>query len=174
MNIIVAVDNEWGIGNKDSLLVTIRADLRNFAGLTKGKTVVYGSKTLATFPGKEPLKGRRNIILSRRPGFKVEGAEIASSVDEVLSLLKNENSDDVFIIGGGSIYKQFLDHCDMCYVTKIAASFEKDVYFPDIDNIPGWKLVYRSAERKSDPETDGTGDIAYFFTKYRRITEKQV
>ena len=169
MNIVVAVDREWGIGNRDRLLIAIREDLRNFAALTKGKTVIYGSRTLGTFPGGAPLKNRRNIILSRKKDFAAGNAEIAGSVEEALKLVEGEDPDDVFVIGGASIYSQFLPFCDCCYVTKIDKSFEKDVYFENIDKDPDWSLVYRSCEKKSDPETDGTGDVSFFFTKYRRI-----
>ncbi len=172
MNLIVAVDSEWGIGCRDSLLISIRADLRNFAKLTKEKTVIYGSKTLETFPGKAPLKGRRNIILSRKPDFKVENAEIARSVEDALSLVANENPSDVFVIGGGSIYSQFLPFCDCCYITKIDKSFEKDTYFPNIDENGAFRLVYRSSLRLSDAETDDIGGVAYYFTKYRRIANE--
>lgn len=169
MNIIVAVDKEWGIGNRGQLLMHIREDLRNFARLTKGKTVIYGSKTLETFPGKEPLKSRRNIILSRKENLEIENAEIAGSVEKAMELVANEDPEDVFVIGGGTVYSQFLPFCDCCYVTKIEKSFEKDVYFENIDADNGWKLVYRSSERQSDAETDETGGVGFYFTKYRRI-----
>ena len=84
---IVAVDRGWGIGNKGELLCRVRDDLKNFRAVTSGKTVILGSKTLATFPNGQPLKNRRNIILSRRPEYKVEGAEVAHSLDEALSMI---------------------------------------------------------------------------------------
>ncbi len=167
MNIIVAVDKEWGIGNKNSLLISIREDLRQFARLTKGKTVIYGSKTLETFPGKVPLKGRRNIILSGKLEG-VENAEIARSVEDALAMVSGEDPENVFVIGGGSVYRQFLPYCDCCYVTKILEIFEKDVYFPDLEVSEDWEPVYRSSLRHSYAGTDGTGGIGYFFTKYRR------
>ncbi|MBO4262125.1 MAG: dihydrofolate reductase [Clostridia bacterium] len=172
MNLIVAVDSEWGIGCRDRLLISIRADLRNFARLTKGKTVIYGSRTLETFPNKEPLKGRRNIILSRKPDYKVENAEIARTVDEALALVSDEAPSNVFVIGGGSIYGQFLPYCDCCYITKIDKSFEKDTYFKNIDEDDAFRLVYRSSLRLSDAETDDIGGVGYFFTKYRRISHE--
>lgn len=168
MNIIVAVDKEWGIGYKDRLLVSIKADLRQFAGLTKGKTVIYGSRTLETFPGKVPLKGRRNIILTRKDNLKIENAEIAGSVEEALSLVSSEKTEDVFVIGGASIYSQFLPLCDCCYITKIMESFEKDVFFKNIDEDPDWEMVFRGAERETDPETDSISGVRFCFTKYRR------
>ncbi|MCR5694083.1 MAG: dihydrofolate reductase [Clostridia bacterium] len=168
MNVVVAVDKEWGIGYQNRLLIAIRADLRNFARLTKGKTVIYGSKTLETFPDKAPLKNRRNIILTRKPDLAAENAETAGSIEEVLSMVVKEDPENVFVIGGGSVYAQLLPYCDCCYVTKIEDSFEKDVFFENLDKNGAWELVYRSSEKKTDPDSDGTGDISYFFTKYRR------
>ena len=168
MNAIVAVDASWGIGFNNKLLVSIKEDLRNFARLTKGKTVIYGSRTLATFPGAEPLKGRTNIILTRKTGLSFANALVAHSVEEALELVSGVPSDDVFVIGGESVYRQCLPYCDCCYVTKINRDFEKDVYFPDLDASGDWALCYRSAAKYSSPETDGIGGLEYFFAKYRR------
>ena len=99
MKAIVAVDENWAIGNKGQLLFRISADLKRFKELTMGRPVVLGRKTLATFPGGRPLPGRRNLILSRDPGFRVEGGEVFSDI----SALLREEIDDAIVIGGGSI-----------------------------------------------------------------------
>jgi len=169
MKLIVAVDNEWGIGFKGDLLARVRGDLRNFASLTKGKVVIYGSKTLETFPEHKILKNRVNIVLSRRNNLEAEGALVAGSVDEALALAGKYDTDDVFVIGGQSVYTQFLEYCDCCFVTKFISSFEKDTFFPDLDISEEWQLAYRSSVHISDPETDSVEGMKYFFTKYRRV-----
>ncbi|MBO4363500.1 MAG: dihydrofolate reductase [Clostridia bacterium] len=169
MKLIVAVDNEWGIGFKGDLLARVRGDLRNFAALTKGKVIIYGSKTLETFPEHKILKNRVNIVLTRRKNLEAEGAILAASVEEALSLASGYNTDDVFVIGGESVYSQFLEYCDCCYVTKFLKSFEKDAYFPDLDASDEWTLAYRSAVRTTDPETDTIEGMKYVFTRYRRV-----
>ena len=88
MNLIVAVDKNWGIGYRGELLARVRADLKHFAALTTGRVVVLGSKTLSTFPGKRPLKNRTNIVLSRREDFRPEGAIVVRSEAELLDELK--------------------------------------------------------------------------------------
>ena len=107
---IAAVDEDFGLGNEGHLQFHIREDLKRFQSITKGHTVIYGRKTLETFPGGEPLKNRRNIILSRRPGYTVPGAEVISSVEEALALVNPE--EESFIIGGASVYKEFMPYTD--------------------------------------------------------------
>ena len=170
MNLIVAVDDNWAIGNRGELLAHVRMDLRNFAKLTTGKTVVYGSKTLATFPGGKVLKNRNNIIMSTRRDFAPEGAVVCDSVESLLETLKAYNSDEVFVIGGASIYKQLLPYCDTAYVTKFCKSYEFDAQIPNLDEDKSWSLVYRSCEWMSDETLGDEPGLAFFFTKYRRKT----
>ena len=128
MNLVVAVDEKWGIGYKGDLLVRLREDLKNFAALTRGKTVVLGSNTLATFPGGRVLKGRRNIVLNPDPDYAPEGATVAHSIPEALELIDAAGSDNVWVIGGMSIYRQLLPYCRRAYVTRIKADFKKDAF----------------------------------------------
>ena len=114
---IAAVDEDFGLGNEGHLQFHIREDLKRFQSITKGHTVIYGRKTLETFPGGEPLKNRRNIILSRRPGYTVPGAEVISSVEEALALVNPE--EESFIIGGASVYKEFMPYTDKMYLTHV-------------------------------------------------------
>ncbi len=138
---IVAVDRGWGIGNKGELLCRVRDDLRNFRAVTSGKTVILGSKTLATFPNGQPLKNRRNIILSRREDYTVEGAEVAHGLDEALNMLSED--ENAVVIGGDSIYKLFLPYCDRIYVTKFDIELPADAFFPNLDE-NGWKIESES------------------------------
>lgn len=170
MKLVVAVDNEWGIGYRGELLARVRADLKNFQSLTKGNVVILGSKTLATFPGGRVLKDRINIVLSRNPDYSPEGAVMARSMEELLEILGAYNADDVFVIGGSQIYSQLLPYCDTAYVTKFHKSFEKDAYFENLDASKDWKLVEVSDEYITNPETDTETDMKFTFCTYRRVS----
>ena len=117
MNVIVAVDRNWAIGKGGDQLVYIPADLKHFKALTTGHPVILGRKTMATFPGGRPLKGRPNLILSRNPDFAPEGAEVYPDLEALL----DRAPEDSFVIGGASVYSALLDRCDTAYVTKIDA-----------------------------------------------------
>ncbi len=163
MQAIVAVDSNWAIGNKGKLLVSIPADQKdNFRAKTLEKTIIYGRKTLETFPQQIVLPKRRNIILSTKPDYTVRNAEVAHSKQEALKLVENENSDDVFIIGGATVYKEFLDVCDTAIVTFIDKEYEADAYFPNLDVDPEWELVDESEEQVYF-------DITYTYRTYKRI-----
>ena len=165
MELIVAVDRGWGIGNKGELLCRVSADLKNFRALTTGKTVILGSKTLSTFPGGRPLKNRRNIILSRRTDYLVEGAEAAHSAEEVLSMLTEEEA--AVVIGGESVYRLLLPYCNTAYVTKFEGDFEKDAFFPNLDSDPAWQVVEVSATFYAE-ETDSHPGMAWAIYRYER------
>ena len=162
MKAIVAVDSNWAIGNKGKLLVSIPADQKdNFRAKTLNKTIIYGRKTLETFPQQIVLPKRRNIILSTKPDYTVRNAEVAHSKEEALRLVENENSDDVFIIGGATVYKDFLDVCDTAIVTFIDKEYEADAYFPNLDKDPEWELADESEEQVYF-------DITYTYRSYVR------
>ena len=165
MELIVAVDRGWGIGNKGELLCRVSADLKNFRSLTTGKTVILGSKTLSTFPGGRPLKNRRNIILSRRTDYLVEGAEVAHSAEEVLSMLTEEEA--AVVIGGESVYRLLLPYCNTAYVTKFEGDFEKDAFFPNLDADPAWQVVEVSTTFYAE-ETDSHPGMAWAIYRYER------
>lgn len=161
MNIIVAVDNNWAIGNRDRLLVSIPNDHKHFREETTGKVVVLGRKTLQTFPQGQPLKNRTNIILSRDPDYEVKDAVVVHSVEELLEELKKYDTRDVYIIGGESVYRQMLPYCDTAHVTKIDRQYEADTYFPNLDRDPEWEIT-------ADSEEQTYFDIAYTFCRYER------
>jgi len=143
MQAIAAVDGGWGIGYKGKLLVSIPEDLKRFRELTLGKTVIYGRKTLMTFPGGKPLKKRRNIILTTDPEFTAEGAEIAHSVEEALELVKGTPGDDIVVIGGESVYREFLPYVDRAEITAIDYTYQADAHFPNLDEDDEWELAAR-------------------------------
>ena len=143
MNLIVNVDSNWAIGYRGKLLVSIPEDMKFFRSETTGKVVVLGRKTLDTFPGGQPLKNRTNIILTRNPNYQVKGSIICHSVEEVLEELKKYNSEDVYIIGGDSIYKEFLPYCDVAHVTRTDHVYDADAWFPNLEEDTYFDLEFR-------------------------------
>lgn len=161
MNLIVAVDKNWAIGCQNKLLVSIPNDQKMFRNETINKVVVLGRKTMETFPGGQPLKKRTNIILSTDKSYEVKDATVVHSVEELLEELKKYESQDVYIIGGESIYRQMLPYCDVAHVTKIDHAYEADTYFPNLDEDPDWEITATSDEQTYF-------DIAYEFVRYER------
>lgn len=163
---IVAVCDDWGIGRDGDMVVSNRADMRHFVECTKGCPVIMGRKTLESFPGGRPLKDRRNIVLTRDDAFAREGVEVVHSVDEALAAVVGE--DVAWIIGGGTIYEQFLPYCVEAEVTHNHATHEVDTVFPDLLADPTWKIVARSGECVIE---DGQGDagVTYEFVTYARV-----
>lgn len=161
MNAIVAVDKNWAIGYKGKLLVSIPNDMKMFREETTGKVVVLGRKTLATFPNGLPLKNRTNIVLTTDTNFTAGDAIIVHSVEELLEELKKYNTEDVYIIGGDSVYKQMLPYVDVCHVTKIEHAYDADTYFPNLEKDPEWEMV-----RESDEQI--YFDLEYSFQMWKR------
>ena len=161
MNIIVAVDNNWAIGNRDELLVRIPNDHKHFREETTGKVVVLGRKTLQTFPQGLPLKNRTNIILSRDKNFTVKDAAVVHSVEELLEELRAYDTEEIYIIGGESVYRQLLPYCNVAHVTKIDREYDADTWFPNLDEDPEWEIT-------ADSDEQTYFDIPYTFLKYER------
>jgi dihydrofolate reductase len=169
MNIIAAVSKDWGIGKGDELLFHIPEDMKFFRSMTLGKIVIMGRKTLDSFPGGEPLKNRTNIVITRNPDFNREGVITAHDIDEAVSIargLEGYTEDDIFIIGGDSIYGQMLSFADTAYITKVEALKEADAFFPELDDCEDWKLDTRS-------EIKDYNGIPFYFATYVRLTGKQ-
>ena len=139
MRAIFCVDEKWGIGKGNGLLFSLPRDMKFFRETTKGKVVVMGRKTLESFPGGQPLKGRVNIVLSSHE--PKEGTVGAKSLDELLQLLKNYPEDEVFVIGGESVYRALLPYCSEVYVTKVAADGKADTFVPDLDEDEAFALA---------------------------------
>ena len=162
MNLIVAVDENWAIGYKNELLIRIPADMKMFRQETTGKVVVLGRKTLETFPNSQPLKNRTNIILSANKDYKVKDATVVHSMEELLEELKNYSEEDIYIIGGETIYRQMLPYCNVAHITKIDRSYEADAFFPNLDADPNWEVTAESDEQSYF-------DTTYSFVKYERV-----
>lgn len=161
MKLIVAVDNNWGIGKDNKLLVSIPADMKFFRQETMNKVVVMGRKTLESFPNGLPLKNRTNIVLTRDTSYQVKDAILVHSVEELLEELKKYSRDDIYVIGGDSIYKQLLPYCDTAHVTKIDYSYEADSFFPNLDEMEEWQVAASSEEQTYF-------DLEYAFVKYTK------
>lgn len=163
MNLIVAADNNWAIGLKNKLLVSIPEDMKFFRTETTGKVVVVGRKTVETFPGGLPLKNRTNIVLTRNMDYQAKGAIICHSVEEVLETLKAYASEDIYVIGGDTIYRQFLPWCDVAHVTRLDHAYEADAWFPNLDEDPDWELTGQSEEKTYF-------DLEFTFCRYERTS----
>lgn len=161
MNIIVAVDKNWAIGNNNKLLVSIPSDMKFFRSTTTGKVVVMGRKTLESFPNGLPLKNRTNIVLTANPDYKVKDAIICHTIEELLETLEAYDSEDIYVIGGDSIYHQMLPYCDVAHVTKIDHAFEADAWFPNLDDMPEWEVT-------ADSDEQTYFDLEFRFLKYER------
>ena len=161
MNLIAAVDENWGIGKKNALLVRIPADQKFFRETTTGKVVVMGRRTLESFPNGLPLKNRTNIVLTHDPAYHAPGAVVVHSLDELHRELEQYDSGDVYVIGGETVYRQLLDECDVAHITKIAFAYDADAYFPNLDEDPAWEVT-------ADSEEQTYFDLEYYFYRYER------
>lgn len=161
MKAILSADRNWGIGYQNKLLVSIPSDMRFFREMTEGKVIVMGRKTLESFPNGLPLKKRINIVLTHDRSYQVKDAVIVHDKEELLEELKKYREDDVFVVGGSSVYELLLPYCDTAYVTRIDMAYQADTFFPDLDQDPEWELT-----EESDEQT--CFDIEFTFTVYRR------
>lgn len=161
MNIIASADNNWAIGKNNELLIRIPQDMKRFRQMTTGNVVVMGRKTLESFPNQAPLKDRVNIVLTANPNYEVKGAVIVHSMDELQEELKKYESQDIYVIGGDSIYRQMLDLCDTAYITKIDYAYEADAYLPNLEEDPAWSLAEESEEQTYF-------DVIYTYQTYKR------
>ncbi|HIZ73822.1 MAG TPA: dihydrofolate reductase [Candidatus Mediterraneibacter stercoravium] len=161
MKAILSADKNWGIGYQNRLLVSIPSDMKFFRQTTTGKVVVMGRKTLESFPNGMPLKNRTNIVLTGNKGYHVKDAVIVHSKEELLEELKKYDTDDVYVIGGESIYRMLLPYCSTVYVTKIDQAFQADTFFPNLDEMDEWVMTEEGEEQTCF-------DLEFAFTKYER------
>lgn len=161
MNLIVAVDEKWGIGKKNDLLFHLKKDMKHFVEHTSGKTVVMGANTLRSFPGGLPLKNRTNIVLNP-DGLESDAVEkgyiLVRSLPELFATLKNYPTDEVYVIGGAMMYRTLLPYCDVAYITKVSADGGAEVFHENLDDLQNWTVADESA-----PEDDN-GYVIRFCT----------
>ena len=158
MEAIVAVFSDWGIGSEGTQQIVLKADRAHFRELTAGAAVIVGRRTLGDFPGGRPLKGRNNIVVTRQE-IEIEGAEVAHSTEEAVALAARYPR--TLVIGGASVYRQFLPYVDTVHITKIDRAPKSDSFFEDLDASPDWQ----AAEPEVWQEEDG---VRYCFVTYKR------
>lgn len=161
MDIIVAVDEKWGIGKDGDLLQRISADMKYFRTKTTGNVLVMGRKTLESFPNKKPLSNRVNIVLTTNKNYEAEGVVLCHDLAELPEILKEYGEKQIFVAGGGTIYEQLLPQCEKAYVTKIYHTYPADTVFPNLDENPAWEL----AEKGEIQEENG---IKFSFDVYKK------
>ena len=157
------MDKNWAIGAGNKLLVSIPQDMKFFRETTKGKVVAMGRKTLESFPGGQPLKNRVNIVMTTDKAYSTNGIVLVHSLEEMMCELKKYPSEDIYVIGGETIYRQLLPHCDRAYITRIDHAYDADTYFPNLDEDPQWKMTKTSEEQTYF-------DLEYAFTVYERVS----
>ena len=161
---IAAVDENWGIGYEGDLLVSLPEDQKGvFRKYTAGNTVVFGRKTLQTFPGERLLPKRVNIILTRNPLFEKEGAVILHDKEDLRKYEQEHPEEKIFLIGGETVYKTMLDLCDEAIITYIHKQFTADAFFPNLDEDDEGKLV------EEEPQVMSEEGIAFNVRHYRRV-----
>lgn len=163
MIMIVAADEKWGIGKNGDLLTPLPEDMKFFREKTRDSVVILGRKNLESFPDGKPLKNRVNIVISRQENIPVEGIVKVSSVEEAAEEAKKYEGKNVFVIGGGTIYRQMLKYCDTAYITKIEKIFDDaDTFIDNLDELDEWEIV----EKSDIKEYNGT---KFSFVTYKRI-----
>lgn len=146
MNVIAAVDNNFGIGISGSLLIRIPEDTKFFTITTLNKIVIMGHSTFKSLPGSRALKNRTNIILSKEKGLSYPDAIICGSLGDLCRKVKSFDTGDIFVIGGQAVYELLLPYCEYAFITKINAAFKADRFFPDIDKMREWVCIEESEE----------------------------
>lgn len=161
MNLIVNVSKNWAIGKDNGLLFHISADMKFFKNHTTGKTIVMGRKTLESLPGSKPLPNRTNIVLTRNKDYNPSGVTVLNSIDELMSTTKD--TDNVYVIGGESLYRELLPYCDRAYVTKVKMAVpDADAFMVNLDDAKDWQVFEESDEMEEK-------DLKFKFVTYERI-----
>ena len=160
---IVHVDREWGIGKGNDMMFSLPKDMKFFRETTMGHTVVMGGNTLRSFPNQKPLKNRVNVVLSR--GQVRDDCIVVRSYDELKAEMKKRENEEIFVIGGGEVYKELLPYCHGAYVTKVDAVGGAEVFFPNLDELKNFVCV------DAGEETDDNG-YKIRFTRYENLDVK--
>lgn len=161
MNLIVAADSRWGIGKNGGLLADLPTDMKYFREHTRDKVVLMGRKTLESLPGKKGLPKRVNFVLTSNPDFEAERCTVVHSEDELWEAVSEYEPDDVFLIGGATLYNRFYKYCDRLYVTKIDADLGADTFIVDFDGDPDFEIM-----SESEPVTEN--GMTYRFVIYKK------
>ncbi len=160
MILIAAADLNWGIGLKGKLLTSIPEDMKFFRETTTGNVVVMGRRTLESFPHGMPLKNRTNIVMTRRKDYDGKGAVTVHDAAELKNELEKYKDRKVYLIGGGSMYREFIADCDSALITRLYYEYEADTFMPNLEE-QGFKVVYESDEMTYF-------SLVYRFVRYER------
>ncbi len=155
---IVHADKKWGIGKNNDMMFSLPKDMKFFRETTSGHTVVMGGNTLRSFPGGKPLKNRVNIVVSR--GHVCDECIVVRDMDALKAEMKKRENEEIYVIGGGAIYKELLPYCHEALVTKVDADGGAEVFFPNLDEDENFACVY-----ESEPMDDNGNRIR--FTTYK-------
>ncbi|MDD5900244.1 MAG: dihydrofolate reductase [Lachnospiraceae bacterium] len=147
MKLIATVDNHWAIGHRGGRLVRIPTDERFFRFETMYKTVIMSRLVQEQFSAGQPPRDRNNIILTRKKELKLNDVTVVHSIDEALTAVLPYPADQVYVIGGASVFEQFLPYCDEAFITKIDYNYDADKYLPNLDQDPDWELADVSEEQ---------------------------
>lgn len=164
MTVIVAADKNFAIGKDNGLLARLPEDMKFFKEKTIGNAVVMGSKTYMSFP-KRPLPERENLVITSKPE-KYPEVKTFTSIEDFLAYAEKSEK-EIYVCGGGMIYKELLPYCEKALITKIDYIFEGDTFFPDIDKLPEWRLT----EESEPVETNG---YTIRFTTYENTSVKKL
>ncbi len=159
ISIIVAIASNYAIGKNNDLLWHISKDLQRFKRLTEGHFIVMGKNTYFSLP-RRPLPKRTNMVITDVADEQIDDCLMAYSIEDAIDKMENEREN--FVIGGGSIYNQFMSQANKLYITRVHKDFEGDVFFPEINQME-WEL--QSAEKVID---DPQNDFSYTFEIYNR------
>jgi dihydrofolate reductase len=165
MNLIASADIEWGIGFQGDLLYHVSEDMVWFKKQTINKVVIMGRETYASLPGNKPLVDRVNIILSSKKDFVALGCIVCTNMLDLFAKIAKYDPDDLFVIGGASIYEQFLPYCHKAYITKFHKKSPADRYLPNIDQLDNWQLLDISKDFRHN-------DLRYNFCIYQNNSPK--
>ena len=165
MKAIVSVDWGWGIGKDNKLLFQIPKDLERFKKLTDGNLVIMGRNTYDSLPHVDGLPNRTNVVLSHRP---IDSPAIRSCKFEGLMIEPDHHTDNVFVIGGASIYELLLPYCDTVYLTRVYKSLKHDKKMVNLDSYPDWYMHYRS-NIKYDIDKNSGEEVSFMFYIYKRL-----
>lgn len=163
---ILNCDKNYGIGKKNGLLFSLPLDMKFFRETTKGHVVVMGENTLLSFPNSKPLKNRTNIVLSKDIDHEYEDVINVHDFDEFIKMIKEYGQkEDVYVIGGASIYAQTLPYVDYVYLTKVNEDGGAEVFFPNLDKNKDFICI-----EEGEPIMDNGHEIR--FTKYKNLNKR--
>ena len=140
MKFIVSVDENWGIGKDNELLMRIPEDMKQFRQKTIDNIIIMGRKTLESFPGAKPLPKRINVVLTSNKNYSPENVTVCHTIDEIIEYVSQFKDKDIFVIGGESIYRQFMPYCNEGYITKISKTFDADTFLENLDQNSDWYI----------------------------------